>query len=59
MTKRIPPEYGSLTPFLVAKGVPQFVEFLNAAFGAEDRGQMPGDDGLIAHAEVKIGDLSS
>jgi uncharacterized glyoxalase superfamily protein PhnB len=55
MTARIPADYGSVTPFLVVKGVPQFIEFLKAAFGAEDRGQMPDADGLIAHAEVLLG----
>jgi PhnB protein len=56
MAERIPPDYGSVTPFLVVNGVREFIEFLKAAFGAVDRGQIPAGDGLIAHAEAKIGD---
>jgi PhnB protein len=51
----IPADYGSITPYFVVRGVPQFIDFLVAAFGAVERGRVPNADGTIGHAEVWIG----
>ncbi len=51
----IPADYGSITPYFVVRGVPKFIEFLVAAFGAVERGRTPNPDGTIGHAEVWIG----
>ena len=53
--KAIPDGYYSLTPYLVCKGAAKAIEFYAKAFGAEETVRMPGPDGSIAHAEVKIG----
>jgi PhnB protein len=56
MAQPIPKDYGSITPYLIVRGVPQFMEFLKQAFGAVERGRVPNEDGTIGHAEVWIGD---
>jgi PhnB protein len=53
--KAIPDGYYSLTPYLVCKGAAQAIEFYKKAFGAVELMRMPGPDGQIMHAEVKIG----
>ena len=55
MAQAIPSDYGAVTPYIVAKGAARLIEFLKAAFGAEERGRFPGPDGTLAHAEVSIG----
>ena len=53
----IPEGYHTVTPGMNVKGCDKLIEFLVAAFGAEERMRMqaPGG-GPIMHAEVKIGD---
>jgi PhnB protein len=53
--KAIPDGYYSLTPYLVCKGAAKAIDFYAKAFGAQETVRMPGPDGSIAHAEVKIG----
>jgi PhnB protein len=53
--KAIPDGYYSLTPYLVCKGAAKAIEFYGKAFGAQEMVRMPGPNGSIAHAEVKIG----
>lgn len=52
----IPPEYGSLTPYLVVRQCSEAIEFYKKAFGAEEIMRMPTPDGNIGHAELQIGD---
>jgi PhnB protein len=54
--KPIPEGYHSLTPYLVVEDAPAAIEFYKKAFGAEELFRMPGPDGKVAHAEIKIGD---
>ena len=54
--KPIPDRYHTVTPYLTCSGVAKLIDFLKAAFGAEEIERSPGPDGTIAHAEVKIGD---
>ena len=54
--KAIPDEYHSITPYLVCKGAAKAIEFSTRAFGAKESVRMPGPEGRIMHAEVKIGD---
>lgn len=56
MPDPIPAEYGSVTPFVVVHGASRFIEFVQQAFGGVDRGQVPNEDGTIAHSEVLVGD---
>ena len=53
--KSIPDGYHTVTPFLNVKGLPKLIDFLKAAFGAEELMRMPGSDGNAVHAEVNIG----
>jgi len=53
--KAIPDGYYSLTPYLVCKGAAKAIDFYTTAFGAEETVRMPGPDGQVMHAEIKIG----
>ena len=55
--KAIPEGYHTVTPYIVARGAAKTVEFLKKAFGAEYAFEpMLRPDGMIMHAELKIGD---
>jgi PhnB protein len=51
-----PAGYHSVTPAIVVRGAADAIEFYKRAFGAEELSRMPGPDGTIVHAEIKIGD---
>lgn len=51
----IPDRYASVTPHIVCKGVDKALAFYEKAFGAKDTVSMPGPDGKIMHAEMRIG----
>jgi PhnB protein len=52
----IPEGMHSLTPHLVCAGAADAIEFYKRAFNAVELGRMPGPDGKLMHAMVKIGD---
>jgi len=54
--KPIPDGFHSVTPYLVVEGVPKLITFLEQAFDANEIERIPGPDGAVAHAEVRIGD---
>jgi len=54
--KPVPEGFHTATPSLVVHDAPKALEFYKKAFGAEERMRMPGPDGRIMHAEIKIGD---
>ena len=54
--KAIPEGYHTITPYLTVRDAARAIEFYKQAFGAEARGVMPGPDGKIMHAELRIGD---
>lgn len=54
--KPIPDGYHSLTPYLVVSGGAAAIDFYRKAFGAQELMRMPGPDGKLMHAEIKIGD---
>ncbi|HJQ25373.1 MAG TPA: VOC family protein [Blastocatellia bacterium] len=54
--KPIPEGYHTVTPYLVVEGAAKLIDFLKAAFGAQEVFRMPGKDGTVGHAEVRIGD---
>ena len=55
--KPIPDGFHSVTPYLTVRGAGKMIEFLKKAFGAESVFEpMKRPDGLIMHAELKIGD---
>ena len=51
----IPAGYATATPYLAIEGAGQAIEFYKRAFGAEEVVRMPGPDGSVMHAEIRIG----
>ena len=56
MAKPIPENYHALTPHVAVDNAAKAIEFYKRAFGAKERGRMPGPGDTIAHAELEIGD---
>ncbi len=54
--KPIPDEYSTITPYLYFDGAAKAIDWYKQAFGAEERGRIPGPNGAIGHAEIGIGD---
>lgn len=54
--KPIPDGMRSVTPHLVCDGAAAAIDFYKAAFGAVEVGRMPGPDGRLMHAQIRIGD---
>ncbi len=53
--KYIPDGYHTATPYLIIKGAAKALDFYKKAFGATELMRMPGSDGKIGHAEIRIG----
>ena len=51
-----PAIYHSITPYLTTADPAAAVEFYQSVFGAEQCLRLEGPDGMIVHAEIKIGD---
>jgi len=54
--KAIPEGYHSITPYMTVRNAARAIEFYKQAFGAVEKGVMPGPGGKIMHAELRIGD---
>jgi len=54
--KPIPDGYHNVTPYLYVRGAAAAIDFYKSVFGAAELLRMPGHDGRITHAELKIGD---
>jgi PhnB protein len=52
----IPAGYHTVTPYLIAKGASQALDFYKRAFSARETVRMPGPEGQVMHAEFQIGD---
>ena len=52
----IPKGYHTVTPYLIIDGAAKAIDFYKKAFGATEIMRMPGPNGKIGHAEIKIGD---
>lgn len=52
----VPEGYHTLTPYLAVDDATAAIDFYQRAFGAKERVRMHGPDGMIAHAELEIGD---
>jgi PhnB protein len=52
----VPPQYGTATPHLIVSPCSDALDFYAKAFGAKVLMTMPGPEGRIMHAEMKIGD---
>lgn len=54
--KPIPEGFRTVTPYLLVKGVPQLIDFLEKAFDAKVIHRSTTPEGSINHAQVQIGD---
>jgi uncharacterized glyoxalase superfamily protein PhnB len=52
--KPIPDDMHRVTPHLVCAGAAQAIEFYRKAFGAREEARLPGPDGKLMHAVVRI-----
>ena len=52
----VPAGHNCLSPYLVTRDARALIDFVTRTFGAETLFTMPGPDGAIGHAELKIGD---
>ena len=53
--KAVPEGHHSVTPYLVVQGAGKLIDFMKAAFNAQEIFRMPMPDGSIGHAEMRIG----
>jgi PhnB protein len=56
MVTAVPEGHPSVRPYLHVDGAAKAIEFYERAFGARERLRLEVPGGLIAHAEVEIGD---
>jgi len=54
--KSPPPGMHTLTPHLVCAGAAEAIKFYEKAFGAVEEARLPGPNGKLMHALVRIGD---
>lgn len=54
--ERIPAGMHTVTPHLICADAAQAIEFYQRAFGAAELSRLPGADGKIMHASIRIGD---
>lgn len=52
----IPPGMHTVTPHLICAGAADAIEFYKKAFDATELSRMPGPDGKVMHASIRIGD---
>ncbi len=53
--KPIPDGFHTVTPHMVVRGAAEAIEFYKKAFGAEELSRSAMPDGMLMHAEIKIG----
>lgn len=54
--EKIPAGMHTVTPYLICAGAADAIEFYKKAFGAVELYRLPGDDGQVMHASIRIGD---
>lgn len=54
--KPVPDGYHTITAYLIVDGAAAAIDFYKQAFGASELFRLPGSEGKIGHAEIKIGD---
>jgi len=54
--KPIPEGMHSVTPHIVCAGAADAIEFYKKAFNAEEKSRLPGPQGKLMHAAIRIGD---
>jgi len=53
--KPIPDGYEGITPYLCCREAARAIDFYTRAFGAVETTRMPGPNGTVGHAEIKVG----
>jgi len=53
--KPIPEGYHTATPYLIVREGAKAIDYYKRAFGATELFRMPGPDGKLGHAEIRIG----
>jgi len=54
--KPIPEGYSTVTPYLFVKGAASAIDYYKKVFGAQEIVRLNAPNGLIGHAELRIGD---
>jgi PhnB protein len=54
--KPIPEGHPIVSAYLVVEGAAKLIDFMKGAFDAEELFRLPAPDGMIGHAEMRIGD---
>lgn len=54
--KPIPDGYSTVTPYLFIKGAAEAIDYYKKIFGAKEIMRMNAPGGMVAHAELRIGD---
>ena len=52
----VPEGYNSVSPWVISRDTNAVIEFAKAAFGADEIGRVADENGVIGHAEFRIGD---
>jgi PhnB protein len=52
----IPGGYHTVTPWIISRDIAGVIEFAKRAFGAEELARVVDENGVIGHAEFRIGD---
>lgn len=55
-TSHKPQGYPTVSPYLVVTSASATIEFLTSVFGAQELRRMSGEEGKVAHAEVRLDD---
>lgn len=56
MSNYKPEKYQDVIPYMLVDGAAAFIDFVKAAFGAEELERHENEDGKIMHGAVRIGD---
>ncbi|GGV86446.1 hypothetical protein GCM10010294_67070 [Streptomyces griseoloalbus] len=51
-----PEGYTTVAPWVVTDDTGAFLDFVTQAFGGEELGRVPTEDGSIGHGEIRVGD---
>lgn len=54
--KAIPEGYTTITPWIIGADTACLMDYLTQAFGAEELSRLADENGVIGHAEMRIGD---
>ncbi|CAM5633866.1 hypothetical protein GCM10010261_23170 [Streptomyces pilosus] len=55
-TSAAPEGYTTVAPWVVTDDTGAFLDFVTEAFGGEEIGRVPTEDGSIGHGEIRVGD---